>query len=51
MVMSFLNRWRRDRRGVSAVEFAFIAPVLILFYFGVAELCSALLAWSRNASR
>lgn len=44
MLMRFLNRWRRDRRGVSAIEFAFIAPILILCYFGVAELCGALLA-------
>jgi len=43
-MMRFLNRWRRDRRGVSAVEFAFIAPVLIVAYFGVAELCGAMLA-------
>jgi Flp pilus assembly protein TadG len=43
-MMGLLGRWRRDRRGVSAVEFAFIAPVLILCYFGVAELCGALLA-------
>jgi Flp pilus assembly protein TadG len=44
MALRFLNRWRRDRRGVSAVEFAFIAPVLIIAYFGVAELCGAMLA-------
>lgn len=43
-MMRLLNRWRRDRRGVSAIEFAFIAPILILCYFGVAELCGALLA-------
>ena len=43
-MMRWFNRWRRDRRGVSAVEFAFIAPLLILSYFGVAELCGALLA-------
>ncbi|MDR3512165.1 MAG: pilus assembly protein [Caulobacteraceae bacterium] len=44
MPARFLGRWRRDRRGVSAVEFAFIAPILILCYFGVAELCGAMLA-------
>lgn len=43
-MMRFLNRWRRDRGGVSAVEFAFVAPVLIVAYFGVAELCGAMLA-------
>lgn len=44
MALSFLSRWGRDRRGVSAIEFAFIAPILILLYFGVAELCGAMLA-------
>lgn len=29
---------RRDRRGATAVEFALIAPVLIGFLFGVAQL-------------
>ena len=43
-MMRWFNRWRGDRRGVSAVEFAFIAPILILSYFAVAELCGALLA-------
>jgi Flp pilus assembly protein TadG len=42
--MSLFHRFRQDRRGVSAIEFAFIAPVLILIYFSVAELCQALLA-------
>lgn len=39
--------WRRlkgDRRGVSAVEFALIAPALIACYFGLAEMCGALMA-------
>ena len=38
-----LRRLRRDRDGLAAVEFAFVAPILILAYFGVAELCGALL--------
>lgn len=33
-----LARLARDQRGVSAVEFALIAPFLIMTYFGVAEL-------------
>jgi Flp pilus assembly protein TadG len=44
MALRLLRRLRGDRRGVSAIEFAFIAPILILCYFGVAELCGALLA-------
>jgi Flp pilus assembly protein TadG len=42
--MRLLRRFRHDQRGVSAVEFAFIAPVLIIIYFSVAELCQAMLA-------
>ncbi|SFJ71868.1 Flp pilus assembly protein TadG [Caulobacter sp. UNC279MFTsu5.1] len=42
-----LSRFWRDRRGVSAVEFALIAPVLILFYFGMAELTEAMMAQRR----
>jgi len=41
---SLWRRLRGDRRGVSAVEFALIAPALIACYFGLAEMCGALLA-------
>jgi Flp pilus assembly protein TadG len=44
--------WRgfwRDQRGVSAVEFALIAPALIAFYFGFAETTQAMMA-KRRAS-
>ncbi len=40
----FFTRFRRDRRGVSAVEFALIAPILITFYFALAELTQAMMA-------
>lgn len=43
----FLRRFGRDRSGVSAVEFALIAPVLILIYFGLAEFCQAYMAQRR----
>jgi len=36
-----------DRRGATAVEFALIAPLLILFYCGMAELTSAMIAQRR----
>jgi Flp pilus assembly protein TadG len=42
--LASLVGFARDRRGVSAVEFAFIAPLLILIYFSLAELCQAMLA-------
>ena len=46
---SSIARLPKDKRGVSAIEFAFIGPVLILAYFGLAELCGAMLA-ERKAS-
>ena len=46
---SFLKRLKGDRRGVSAVEFALIAPVLIVFYFGIAELTQAMMADRRTS--
>jgi Flp pilus assembly protein TadG len=48
-MIGFLARLRRDHRGVSAVEFALIAPALIAFYFGLAEFTQAMMA-ERRAS-
>lgn len=42
-----LRAFWRDRRGVSAVEFALIAPLLILMYCGMAELSLAMMAQRR----
>lgn len=39
----------RDDRGISAVEFAFIAPLMVLLYMGLAELTLAMMA-ERRAS-
>jgi Flp pilus assembly protein TadG len=44
-----LKRFFRDTAGLAAIEFAFIGPVLITMYFGVAELTQALLAQRRAA--
>ncbi len=41
------SRLGRDERGVSAVEFAMLAPVLIAFYFGMAEFCQGFMAQKR----
>lgn len=41
------RRLRRDRRGVSAVEFALLAPVMIAFYFGSVEFCQGYMAQKR----
>jgi len=52
--MSALNRicraakaFARDRRGVAAVEFAMIAPVMILGYVGTSELSTAMMTSRR----
>ncbi|MET3665416.1 TadE/TadG family type IV pilus assembly protein [Caulobacter sp. 1776] len=42
-----LNGFWLDRRGVSAVEFALIAPILIVMYCGMAELTQAMMAQRR----
>ena len=44
MGFSFLRRLRRDERGVSAIEFALIAPILIALYTGMVQLSLALTA-------
>jgi len=42
-----LRAFGRDRGGVSAVEFALVAPFLILLYFGLAELAQGMMAQRR----
>jgi len=43
-LVTWLNVRLRDRRGVAAVEFAFIVPLLITLYFGVIEVTYAIMA-------
>jgi Flp pilus assembly protein TadG len=43
-VWTHLNDIKRDQRGVSAVEFALLMPLLIMIYFGLAESTQMLLA-------
>jgi Flp pilus assembly pilin Flp len=43
------RRFAADRRGVAALEFALIAPVMVMAYFGTAELTEGLMA-SRKVS-
>lgn len=47
--IGLLRRLLRDRRGVSAVEFALIAPVMITIYFGLIEFSQGYMA-ERRAS-
>ena len=46
---AFGKRFASDGRGVSAIEFALVAPVLILLYLGMAELTLGMMA-SRRVS-
>lgn len=45
----FLTRLLRERRASAAVEFALIGPLLIVLYFGAAELTQGYLADRRAA--
>jgi Flp pilus assembly protein TadG len=44
-----LRRLGSDQRGIAAVEFALLAPVMVLLYCGVAELTMAMMAERRAA--
>ena len=37
-ILGRISKLARDKRGVSAVEFALLAPVMIGLYFGCAEI-------------
>jgi len=45
--LAVIGRFACDARGVAVVEFAFVAPILIFFYFGMAETCQLLMAQRR----
>jgi Flp pilus assembly protein TadG len=47
---TLLTRWRQDRRGVSAVEFALIAPIMILTLMATIELPRAF-SYSQKLNR
>jgi Flp pilus assembly protein TadG len=44
---SLIRRLAGDERGVSAIEFAMIAPILIAFYMGTTEFCQGFMAQKR----
>lgn len=44
-----LNRLRKDEDGVAAIEFALVAPIMIAFYFGMAEIALGIMT-DRNVS-
>jgi Flp pilus assembly protein TadG len=42
-----IRSFARDARGVSAIEFALILPAMVLLYFGLAEIVTAMMAERR----
>ncbi|MFN3931968.1 MAG: TadE/TadG family type IV pilus assembly protein [Brevundimonas sp.] len=47
MNRSLIRRLTGDERGVSAIEFALIAPIMIAFYMGMTEFCQGFMAQKR----
>lgn len=41
-LLDSLRRWARDRRGVAALEFALIVPLLLMLYFVTMEVAQAI---------
>ncbi|WP_374469113.1 TadE/TadG family type IV pilus assembly protein [Phenylobacterium sp.] len=44
-----LRRFRKDERGLAALEFALVAPLMVMVYLGLSELTLAMMA-ERRAS-
>ena len=38
------KRYKSDHQGVAAIEFVFVAPIMIFMYFGLAEISTAITA-------
>ena len=47
MTRNLIRRFAGDNRGVSAIEFAMLAPILIAFYMGMTEFCQGFMAQKR----
>lgn len=41
-MLGFVHRWRSDARGMAAVEFAMIAPIMGIMFIGAVELSQAI---------
>jgi len=42
LLSSSTDRFIKDQNGIAAIEFAFIAPVMLFMYFGMAEVATAI---------
>ena len=42
LLTSLPSRFARDENGIAAIEFAFIAPIMLFMYFGMAEVATAI---------
>ena len=49
-MMRFFNRFRRSDRGLAAVEFALILPIMVFLLFGIAEISNYILAARKVAN-
>ncbi|MBL8782632.1 MAG: pilus assembly protein [Alphaproteobacteria bacterium] len=49
-MMRFINRFRRSDRGLAAIEFALIIPVMLFTFFGIAEIANYILAARKVAN-
>ena len=47
--LNLVSKYREDKQGVAAIEFALIAPVMIAFYFGLSEISMVITA-DRNTA-
>ena len=49
-MMRVINRFRRSDRGLAAIEFALIIPVMLFTFFGIAEIANYILAARKVAN-
>jgi len=42
LLSSVTSRFARNEDGIAAIEFAFIAPIMLFMYFGMAEVATAI---------